>query len=239
MSNEQITGYVDCLLESWAVQDEGDELGVYRVMHDLLMAWAHYELMTDKERALVTALCKKMQHHFDTKCILKERKRKTTKEKFPLKPLLKEKEKKETREETPAPVRDAKEAFRQECLALTKEYDVQEVTKFYNHYTQQYDDGEMLFERERRKRGWNTKSRLKKWCNNAFALNDAAASERLKKARGKQQKACDEARSRQLAAEREEANARREREQEESKAGAVTREEWLAMKAKKTTDCTD
>ena len=79
MNEQQITGWVDCLLESWAVQDEGDELGVYRVMHDLLMAWAHYELMTDKERALVTALCKKMQHHFDTKCILKERKRKTTK----------------------------------------------------------------------------------------------------------------------------------------------------------------
>ena len=240
MNNEQIEGWVDTLLDSWAVFDEGDEREVYAVMKHMLLAWAHYELMNDKERAMVTALIKKMQHYFDTKCMLKERKRKTTKEKFPLKPLLKEKEKKERREETPAPVRDAKEAFRQECLALTKEYDVQEVTKFYNHYTQQYENGEFLFERERRKRGWNTKSRLKKWCGNQYALSDAAASERLKKARGKQQKANDdEARSKQLAAEREAADARREREQEESKAGAVSRAEWEAIKAARENKTTD
>ena len=40
---------------------------------------------------MTTKLCKKLQYHFETKFSLKERKRKTTKEKFPLKPLLKEK----------------------------------------------------------------------------------------------------------------------------------------------------
>ena len=92
------------------------------------------------------------------------------------------------------------------------------------------------------KKHWNTKNRLERWVNNSFSSADLAASERLKKARGKRQKASDEeARSKQLAAEREEADARREREQEESKAGAVSREEWLAMKAEKnkTTDGTD
>ena len=79
MNNEQVEGWVDTLLDSWAVFDEGDEREVYAVMKHMLLAWAHYELMSTDERALVTALCKKMQHHFDTKCILKERKRKKRK----------------------------------------------------------------------------------------------------------------------------------------------------------------
>ena len=70
MNNEQVEGYVNCLLESWAVHDEGNERGVYQVLHDLLTAWAYYELMSADERTLITALCKKMQHHFDTKCML-------------------------------------------------------------------------------------------------------------------------------------------------------------------------
>ena len=76
MEYDKIEGYVDTLLESWAVFDEGDEREVYDVMRHALMAWAHYELMTDAHRALVTALMKKVQIYFDTKCMLKERKRK-------------------------------------------------------------------------------------------------------------------------------------------------------------------
>ena len=86
---------------------------------------------------------------------------------------------------------------------------------------------------------WDTKKRLEVWVTNPISSASMAAGERLKKARGKQQKANDdEARSKQLAAEREAADARREREHEESKAGAVSREEWEAIKAarEKTTD---
>ena len=240
MELEKIDGYVRCLLESWAVHDEGNERGVYQVLRDLLTAWAHYELMSADERVLVTALCKKMQHHFDTKCMLKERKRKTTKEKFPLKPLLKEKEKKEIEKKAPAPVCNAKETFRKECLGYVKQYNMQLVADFYYYWSEEDPrTGKMRFEE---KKHWNTKNRLERWVNNSFSSADLAASERLKKARGQKQKASDEeARSKQLAAEREEADARREREQEESKAGAVSREEWLAMKAEKnkTTDGTD
>ena len=230
MNNEQVEGYVNCLLESWAVHDEGNERGVYQVLHDLLTAWAYYELMSADERALVTALCKKMQHHFDTKCMLKERKRKTTKEKFPLKPLLKEKEKKEIEKKALSRVCDAKEAFRKECLGFIDKYDKQLVADFYYYWSEENPrTGKMLFEE---KKHWNTKNRLARWVNNAFSSDNMAAAERLKKARGKQQKANDdEARSKQLAAEREAADARREREQEESKAGAVSREEWEAIKA--------
>ena len=233
MNEQQITGWVDCLLESWAVQGEGDERGVYSVLRDLLMAWAHYELMSDQERALVTALCKKMQHYFDTKCMLKERKRKSTKEKFPLKPLLKEKEKKEI-EKKPRPcVCDAKEAFRLECQKYGGQYDKQLVNDFFYYFTEPTKSGKMLFEEQKH---WSTKNRLARWVNNQHSSEIKAASERLKKTRGKRQKEGDEAqKSKELAAEREEANARREAEIEQSKAGAVSYEEWLASK-KTTTD---
>ena len=240
METQKIEQYVRCLLESWAVHDDGDEQGVYRTLYHLLMAVCRYELMSADERVLATALTKKMQYYFETKFSLKERKRKTTKEKFPLKPLLKEKEKKETRRETPSPVRDAKEAFRLECKALSTQYDRQEVLNFYNHWTQEDDSGEMLFVRERRRKGWNTKTRLKKWLNNSFAASDKAAAIRLKKAQGAPQ--ADTAQQRAIAAERERANAEAERQREADKAGAVSREEWEAMKKqreKKTTDCTD
>ena len=239
MTNEQIEGWVDTLLDSWAVFDEGDEREVYAVMRHALLAWAHYELMDNKERAMVTALIKKMQHYFDTKCMLKERKRKTTKEKFPLKPLLKEKEKKEIEKKPHTHVCDAKEAFRLECQKYGGQYDKQLVNVFFYYFTEPTKSGKMLFEEQKH---WSTKNRLARWVSNHISSDIMAASERLKKARGKRQKASDEeARSKQLAAEREEADARREREQEESKAGAVSREEWLAMKAEKnkTTDGTD
>ena len=67
---------------------------------------------------------------------------------------------------------------------------------------------------------------------NSISTDIVAASERLTKAQRNQQKVSDEERrSKQLAAQREEANARREAEIEQSKAGAVSYEEWEAMKA--------
>ena len=132
---------------------------------------------------------------------------------------------------------DAKEAFRQECLGFIDKYDKQLVTDFYYYWSEENPKtGKMLFEE---KKHWNTKNRLERWVKNPISSASLAAAERLKKTRGKQQKANDEEqRSKELAAEREEANAELERQHAESKAGAVTREEWLAMKAarEKTTD---
>ena len=240
MEIEKIEGYVDTLLESWAVFDEGDEREVYAVMRHALMAWAHYELMSDAHRALVTALMKKVQIYFETKCMLKERKRKTTKEKFPLKPLQKEKEKKDIEKKAHTYVCDAKEAFRQECLGFIDKYDKQLVTDFYYYWSEENPKtGKMLFEE---KKHWNTKNRLERWVKNPISSASLAAAERLKKTRGKQVKEGDEAqKSKELAAQREEANTRLEAQIEQSKAGAVSREEWLAMKAarEKTTDDTD
>ena len=240
MEYAKIEGYVRCLLESWALHEDGEERVVWQTLHDLLMAVSRYELMSAAEKDMTTKLCKKLQYHFETKFALKERKRKAKKENFPPNPLIKEKQTKEIEKKVCVCVCDAKEAFRQECLGFIGQYDKQLVANFFNYFTQPgRKTGKMLFEEQRH---WSTKNRLELWVNNQHSADIMAASERLKKARGKRQKASDEeARSKQLAAEREEADARREREQEESKAGAVSREEWLAMKAEreKTTDGTD
>ena len=240
MEYAKIEGYVRCLLESWALHEDGEERVVWQTLHDLLMAVSRYELMSAAEKDMTTKLCKKLQYHFETKFALKERKRKAKKENFPPNPLIKEKQTKEIEKKVCVCVCDAKEAFRQECLGFIGQYDKQLVANFFNYFTQPgRKTGKMLFEEQRH---WSTKNRLELWVNNQHSADIMAASERLKKARGKRQKASDEeVRSKQLAAEREEADARREREQEESKAGAVSREEWLAMKAEreKTTDGTD
>ena len=240
MEIEKIEGYVRCLLESWALHEDGEERVVWETLHDLLMAVSRYELMSAAEKDMTTKLCKKLQYHFETKFALKERKRKAKKENFPPNPLIKEKQTKEIEKKVCVCVCDAKEAFRQECLGFIGQYDKQLVANFFNYFTQPgRKTGKMLFEEQRH---WSTKNRLELWVNNQHSADIMVASERLKKARGQKQKASDEERrSKQLAAEREEADARREREQEESKAGAVSREEWLAMKAEreKTTDGTD
>ena len=235
MDVTKIEGYVRCLLESWALHEDGEERVVWETLHDLLMAVSRYELMSAAEKDMTTKLCKKLQYHFETKFSLKERKRKTKKENFPPNPLLKEKQAKEKEENAYIYVcdaNDAKEAFRMECLKYVRQYDTQLVTNFYNWYsTESPTTGRMRFQDEPY---WDTKKRLEIWVNNPISANSVAAKENLKKSRKKQQRTSDEEqRNKQLAAEREAANARRERQQEESKAGAVSREEWEAMKAKK------
>ena len=42
---EKIEQYVRCLLESWALSEEGDERVVWLTLHDLLMAVSRFELM--------------------------------------------------------------------------------------------------------------------------------------------------------------------------------------------------
>ena len=240
MDVTKIEGYVRCLLESWALHEDGEERVVWQTLHDLLMAVSRYELMSDAEKDMTTKLCKKLQYHFETKFSLKERKRKAKKENFPPNPLLKEKQTKEKEENAYIYVCDAnnaKEAFRKECLSYVGKYDTQLVTNFYNWYsTESPTTGRMRFQDEPY---WDTKKRLEVWVTNPISSASMAAGERLKKARGQKQKVNDdEACSKQLAAEREAADARREREHEESKAGAVSREEWEAIKAarEKTTD---
>ena len=108
MEYAKIEGYVRCLLESWALHEDGEERVVWETLHDLLMAVSRYELMSAAEKDMTTKLCKKLQYHFETKFSLKERKRKAKKENFPPNPLIKEKETKEIEEKNIYIVCDAK-----------------------------------------------------------------------------------------------------------------------------------
>jgi hypothetical protein len=74
------------------------------------------------------------------------------------------------------------------------------------------------------KRYWNTETRLKRWMNNQYSAADAAAAIRLKRAKKQQA----------VAQERNEANDRLWQQYDDMKKGAVTHEEWLAMRNKKT-----
>jgi hypothetical protein len=235
MELEKIEGYVRCLLESWALHEDGEERVVWQTLHDLLMAVSRYELMSAAEKDMTTKLCKKLQYHFDTKFSLKERKRKTKKENFPPNPLIKEKQKKEKEENECVCVCDANnemEAFRKECLSYVGKYDSQLVTNFYNFYSiMNQRTGKMRWQEERY---WDTKKKLDLFATNQYSTDITTATERAKKSRKQQQKEqAETAQQREIAAEREAANARREQEQEAAKAGAVSYEEWQAMKAKK------
>ena len=100
MELEKIEGYVRCLLESWALHEDGEERVVWETLHDLLMAVSRYELMSAADKDMTTKLCKKLQYHFETKFSLKERKRKAKKENFPPNPLIKEKQTKDKEQKT-------------------------------------------------------------------------------------------------------------------------------------------
>ena len=218
MELAKVEQYVSCLLESWAVYDSGEERVVWQTLHDLLMAVSRFELMTDDEKALTTALAKKMQIHFETKFSIKERKETKKKKNFPPNPLLKEKAKKETEENTPPSVGDADlEAFRKECEGYVGKYGPQLMNKFYNYFTQRDANGKMRFQKEQY---WDMSKRLESWSSNLYTANDTAAAERLKKQKKRQA----------VAQERAEANDRLWQQYADMKKGAVSHEEWRAMK---------
>ena len=222
MEQTRIEEYVDCLLTSWAVDADGDERVVWQTLHDLLMAVARYELMADRYKEMTTQLCKKLQHHFETRFILKERKRKAKKEKIPPNPLLKEKQTKEKEEKNPPTVGDAElEAFRKECLGYVGQYDQQQVANFYHYWTERDETGRMRFQNQRY---FNVGTRLGRWVKNQYTANDTAAAERLKKQKSRQ------AKQQAVAQERAEANDRLWQQYADMKKGAVSHEEWLRMK---------
>ena len=99
--------------------------------------------------------------------------------------------------------------------------------KFFCYWAEEVKGtGLMLWET---KRSWNMKLRLKAWSKKSFEFDAKAAALRLERAKAKatpKQPTID-------AAEREEANARLEREIAERKASAVPYEEYLRQKESK------
>ena len=159
---------------------------------------------------------------------LKERKKRGEKKKSPRTPLIKEKQPEKIEKETSVCVGDAKEDFRQECLRYIGQYDKQLVTDFYYYWSETSKRGTMRFQRQKY---WDTEKRLKRWCKNQYSSDITSAALRLERLKKREQGVSSVSeRDRKLAAEREEANARLDREIEERKKGAVSHEEYLRMK---------
>ena len=166
---------------------------------------------------------------------LKERKKRGEKKKSPRTPLIKEKQPEKIEKENiyanlglKADLEERREAFRQECLRLVTKDNEQRVADFFHYYSQSSKRGRMVFER---KKYWDTEKRLKLWMNRSYNVDNTAAALRLERLKKREQGVSSVSeRDRKLAAEREEANARLDREIEERKKGAVSHEEFLAMK---------
>ena len=92
---------------------------------------------------------------------------------------------------------------------------------FYNFYSEENPaTGKMRFEEERY---WNIDKRLKRWMNTEYSAANTVAAIRMKRLEKKQKQQA-------VAQTRQEDNERVWQEIEERKKGAVSHEEWLAMK---------
>lgn len=220
MELESVKGFVAGLLEYSAVYEDGEEADIYQALRHLLMGVALYDLMGEDDRQLTKKLLRKLQYFFSASFCVKERKRNKEKKNIPPNPLLKEKIKKEKAEKNPPTVSDAKKAFYNECLGYAKRYDNQQVADFYYYWSEEDENGKMRWQKER---CWKTETRLKRWMKNQYSVADTAAAIRLRKLKKQQQ--TNEA---VVAAERQQAEARREAEREQDRQRAGGLDEQIA-----------
>ncbi len=237
MEVQKIERYVEDLLTVSGFRRDGAEQHLWLLLHHLYSAVAMYELLSAEDKVIIADTQKKLRYFFDSKCDLKERRKKgLEKEKNSPTPPIKEKEtpKKEV-EKTLPPVKrvdaDAlnskREAFRQECLQYIGKYESARVADFYNYWSEETrTTGKMRFEIQR---FWNIERRLARWMNKSYSSADTAAAIRLRKAKKKQAEEMNAAEQQQtVAAIREQADARRELEQEHSKENQMLTDEYLA-----------
>ena len=237
METAKIEQYVTELLEISGIGREDKEQPLWLTLYHMLMCVKLYETLDAEQHVRVAKWRKHFQFLNDIRFNLKERKGRKDKKTSPSYSPIKEKPQEAKGEEIIYIAGGAKEAFREECLKRVGQYNRDRLADFFNYWSEENPrTGKMRFQG---KRYWNLDSRLKRWMNTQYSVDNTAAAERLKRARGKQaQEQTAAAQQRELAAEREAANARREQEREAAKAGAVSYEEWKAMK-EQTTDCTD
>ena len=218
------------LLNLSGIDNEG--LVVQQTLHHMLMCVKLYETLDAEQRARVAKWRKHFQFLNNIRFNLKERKGRKDKKDSPSYSPIKEKPQEAKGDEMIYIAGGAKEAFREECLKRIGQYNRDRLADFFNYWSEENPrTGKMRFQG---KRYWNLDSRLKRWMNTQYSVDNTAAAERLKRARGKQaQEQTATAQQRAIAAERERANAEAERQREADKAGAVSYEEWQASKKTK------
>ena len=237
MEVQKIERYVEDLLTVSGFRRDGAEQHLWLLLHHLYSAVAMYELMSAEDKVIIADTQKKLRYFFDSKCDLKERKRtKKEKEGMPPHPHAKEKENKKEKDEkththltrvADLDLEERRKRFLAECQSFGNQYDHKEINKFFTYWSMKgRKGGKMRFEREAY---WDTAGCMERWMNNRYAAYDENATLQLEKTKEKTLKAKTVAEQQQtVAAIREQADARREQEQEHSKENQMLTDEYLA-----------
>jgi hypothetical protein len=244
MTNIEETKHkVDHLLSDRGLVEDYKEQAVRLLLFHLFVAIDIYRYMTFAEKSKAGYWFRMFKGSFSLTGFLKERKRKREKKKSPLHPSYKETEpedkEKDEKSHTHAngemvnPEEEMKRrcnAFYQECMSFKEKYDEQLIMDFYAYWKMpNRKTWRMRFEDEEY---WETEAQLYKFVNNPISKAKVAADLKLMRTKKPlaSASAADSAGHRAIAAEREAADAKRERELAESKKGAVSYEEYLKMK---------
>ena len=240
MDQTKIEQRVISLLENSPIEREGEEQPLRKALFHMMMAVGIMDTMTNEQKKLVIKEKKHFDYFFSTKFNIKNRQRKEKKKGFPHTPY-KDKAEKEREIEGGSSGEDVsdfgaddlamrKKAFWNELLKRERIYGREMLQDFFDYWGEESrTKGIMLYEK---KTHWNLDSRLHKWSRNSQTLANAEAADRMnrrlkRQKEGNEESGSKERRSKELAAQREEANARLEAQIEQSKAGAVTMEEYI------------
>ena len=242
MHIEETMNKVDSLLQDRGLNGEYEEQAVRQLLYHLYIALDIYRYMTCAEKNKAGYWYRVFRSSFSLRGFLKERKRKRDKEKFPPDPLYKEtetefKEKAQKmslcKGRVSGGLEERQKAFWNELLQYEEKYGREMLLKFYAKWAEEtVEKTKMLWET---KKSWSTNLRLLAWSKRKFQKDDEAAEFHLQqvKNRKSRQPTVDTVQQQAIIREREEANARLERQIAERKKGAVSREEYLAMKKAK------
>ena len=239
MNIEETTKKVDLLLQDRGLTSEYQEQAVRQLLYHLFVAIDIYRYMTVAEKAKAGYWYRIFKGSFSLRNFLKERKRTRERKNPPCTPLIKKDSVEKALKTTATPhtrevltLKDRREKFWKEIHAyvLDGKYGIEMAERFFLHWAENVKGTDkMLWEI---KSSWNLAYRLAKWSKTSYEANDQVASIRLTKAKASKKKET-KADEQQVAIARERMmeQERREREFAENKAKAVSREEWLAMKA--------
>ena len=238
MEQTKIEQRVISLLENSPIEREGDEQPLRQALFHMLMAAGIMDTMTDEEKAQVARMKKHFDFFFSTKINIRKRKRKEKKKASPHTPYKDKAEKEREIEGGSSGEGDwdfgaddlaaRKKAFWNELMKREAIYGRTMLQDFFDHWGEESrTKGVLLYEKRTH---WNLDSRLRKWSRDSQTLANAEAAERMRRRLKRQAKEQGDTavQQKELAARREEANARLEAEIEQSKAGAVTMEEYIA-----------
>ena len=238
MNIDDIKDNIGHLLADKGLTTDYKEQAVRLMLYHLYVAIDTYRYMTQAEKNEAGRWYRMFKTSFSLRNFLKERKRHRERKNPPCTPLIRKGLLEKGHKISLSVGRDGgalderKKKFWAELEQYIGKYNRQMVLQFYYYWAEEMKGVDQM--RWEIQKSWNTSYRLAAWSKRSFAKNDQAAELRLAKAKGKQQaKEAETAEQQAIAAEREDANAKLEREIAERKAGAVSYEKYLSMKHEK------